>query len=104
MWAQIIKTRLKPGTDDRLGELLAQLRAVEQPDSGLIRTLAMRDQKDPAVLCLLVVFESEEKARAREQDPRRAEGLERARAIMGEVFDGPPEFVDLDVVEESTPG
>lgn len=103
MWAQLIKNRLKPGTDDEVGKMLAQLRAVEQPGSGLIRTTAMRDAKDPAVLYLLVVFESEDKARAREQDPRRAEGLEAVRAIMREVFDGPPEFVDLQVVEEFTP-
>jgi hypothetical protein len=29
----------------------------------------MRDQKDPAALYMLVVFESEETARTREQDP-----------------------------------
>jgi quinol monooxygenase YgiN len=104
MWAQISKSRLKPGTDEQVAAMLAQLRAIEQPDSGLIRTLVMRDQKDPATLYLLVLFESEEKARAREQDPRRAEGIGQARAILHEVLDGPPEFIDLDVVEEFTPG
>jgi hypothetical protein len=49
---------------------------------------------------LIVVFESEEKARAREQDPRRREGVQAANATLAEVFDGPPEFVDLNVVEE----
>ena len=50
---------------------------------------------------MLVVFESEEKARARENDPRRQESLQPARAMMAEIFDGPPEFVDLTVVAES---
>jgi quinol monooxygenase YgiN len=101
MWAQIIKTRLKPGTDERVAELLEQLRATEQPDSGLLRTTAMRDQKDPSVLYLMVVFENEEQARARETDPRREEGLEAARAIMAEILEGSREFVDLTVIEET---
>jgi hypothetical protein len=52
---------------------------------------------------MLVVFESEEKARAREQDERRQEGLKTARETMAEIFDGPPEFVDLTVVEDMVP-
>ena len=39
-----------------------------------MQTLTMRDQNDPELVYTLVVFESEEKARAREQDPRRQEG------------------------------
>jgi hypothetical protein len=100
MWAQLIKVRLKPGKDT--AELGKQLRAVEQPGSGLVRTLVMHDQKDPSQVYTLVVFESEEKARAREQDPRRQEGLQAARATMADIYDGPPEFVDLNVVEEWT--
>ena len=62
----------------------------------------MQDQKDPSRAYMLVVFESEEKARARENDPRRQEGLQEARQLMAEIFDGPPEFVDLKIVEEFT--
>lgn len=102
MWAQVIKTSVKPGMDDRIPELLAQLRAVEQPGSGLLRTTAMRDQADPSRLYLMVMFDSEEHARMREQDPRRQEGLTAARATMAEIFDGPPEFLDLTVIEETT--
>jgi hypothetical protein len=50
----------------------------------------------------LVVFESEEKARAREQDPQRQERLQVARATMTEILAGPPEFTDLTVLEEWT--
>jgi hypothetical protein len=92
---------MKPGSDDRVLEILEQLRSIEQPDSGLVRTTAMIDQKDRSQLHLLVVFESEDHARAREADPRRAEGLEVVRGMMGEIFDGPPEFVDLVVLDES---
>ena len=100
MWAQLIKMRLKPGNDT--AELDKQLRAAEQPGSGLVRTLVMHDQKDPSQVYALVVFDSEEKARAREQDPRRQEALQAARAMMADIFDGPPEFTDLRVADEWT--
>ncbi|HLM94826.1 MAG TPA: hypothetical protein VK283_00840 [Acidimicrobiales bacterium] len=103
MWAQLITTRLKPGREGDLPRLVEQLRAVEQPGSGLVRSIAMKDQNDPSRVYMLAVFESEEKARARESDPRRQEGLEEARATMADIFDGPPEFVDLTVEEELAP-
>ena len=103
MWAQLITTRFKPGRENDLPRLVEQLRAVEQPGSGLIRSIAMRDQKDPAKVYMFVFFESEEKARERENDPRRDKGLQVARATMAEIFDGPPQFVDLEVVEEFVP-
>jgi heme-degrading monooxygenase HmoA len=102
MWAQLIKTRVKPGKEADLARAFEQMRAVEQPGSGMLRTSVMRDQKDPSWVYVLVMFESEEKARAREQDPQRREGLQAANATLAEVFDGSPEFADLSVVEEWT--
>jgi heme-degrading monooxygenase HmoA len=103
MWAQLITTRLKPGKEDELPGLYEQLKAAEQPGTGLVRSTTMRDQNDPSRVYTLVVFESEEKARERENDPRRQEGLQAARATMMEIFDGPPEFVDLLIVDETAP-
>jgi quinol monooxygenase YgiN len=100
MWAQLITTRLKPGKEDQLPMLMEQLRVTEKPGSGVVRSTAMRDQNDPSKLYVLAVFESEEAARARESDPERNEQLAGARALMAEVFDSPPEFVDLIVVDE----
>ena len=100
MWAQLITARLKDGVVDRIPALIAQLQAIEQPGSGLIRSTAMRDDNDPTRLLMLVVFESEEAARAREHDPRRQEGLQEVRAAMAEIFAGPPEFTDLTVLHE----
>lgn len=100
MWAQLITIRLKPGREGDITKVIEELEAAEQPDSGLLRSTTMVDQQDPRRVFTLVVFESEEKARAREKDPRRQEGLERARATMAEVFDGPPEFVDLTVAKD----
>ena len=103
MWAQMITTRLKPGREGNLAKLAEALQTSEQPDSGLVRSTMMRDDSDASRLCLLVVFESQEKARARENDERRLEPLGKVRTLMGEIFDGPPEFADLTVVEEWGP-
>ena len=103
MWAQLITTRLKAGHEGDLARLVEELQATEQPGSGLVRSTAMRDQKDPSKVYMLVVFENEEAARPRENDPRRQDALQVARATMAEIFDGPPEFVDLTVVADFTP-
>ena len=99
MWAQLIQMRLKPGKDTT--EMIEQIRDAEQPGSGLVRSLMMRDQTDPSRIYTLVVFESEDR-RAREQDPRRNERLAAARSIMADIFEGPPEFTDLEVIDEWT--
>lgn len=100
MWAQLIRMRVKPGKDTT--EMTEQIRAAEQAGSGLVRSLFMRDQADAAQLYALVVFDSEEAARARERDPRREEQLKPIRAMMAEIMDGPPDFTDLEVVDEWT--
>ena len=103
MWAQLISMRLKPGNDERYEGLMQTFRSTEQPGSGLVRSTSMRDQNDPSRVYTMVVFESEEAARARESDPRRAEALQSVRDTMAEIFEGPPEFIDLEVIEDFTP-
>jgi quinol monooxygenase YgiN len=100
MWAQLITLRLKPGKESELPRVYEGLQAAERPGSGLLRTTAARDRKDPSRIYHFVLFESEEKARAREQDPQRQTDLEAVRALMAEIFEGPPEFVDLEVIED----
>ena len=103
MWAQLITMRLKPGSDADMPALFQQFTAVEQTGSGLIRTTLLHAQNDPSQFYVMVVFESEEHARAREQDPARQEALKSAQSMMEEIFDGPPEFVDLTVVADMVP-
>jgi hypothetical protein len=62
----------------------------------------MSDQNDSTSIYVLAMFESEEKAREREHDPRRREGLQVLNAMLGEVLAGPPEFVDLKILDEIT--
>ena len=104
MWAQLLKVRVREGKEGELPRLFAELEKTEQPGSGLIRVTAMRDQNDPLQLYIVPVFESEGQARARERDPRREEGLKVVGSLMADIFDGPPEFVDLEVLAVSPPG
>ena len=96
----MITTRLTAGREDDLPKRVAQLRAAEQPGSGLVHSTATLDAKDPSRVIMFVVFESEEKARERENDTRRQEGLQAARTIMMDIFEGAPEFTDLTVVDD----
>ncbi len=98
MWAQVQRVKTSPESDAEVLEVFDQSRAIEQENSGLLQTLVLRSQADPADVFVVVVFESEEKARAREVDPRRQEPLERIRGAMGNLLDGPPEFFDCDVL------
>ncbi len=103
MWAQLIKMQMLPGPDGELLSLFDQVREIEQQGSGLLQTLIMHDQKDSTQAYVLVVFESEEHARAREADPARQEAMKSVQAAMGAVFGAPPEFVDLTVLADVRP-
>ena len=96
----MISMRLKPGREDGLAKVVAQLRAAEQSGSGLVHSTTARDMNDPSRVITFVVFESEEQARERESDPRRQVGLQAVRATMMEIFEGAPEFTDLTVVDD----
>jgi len=100
LWAQMITSHLKPGKEGELARLTAQLKAAEQPGSGLVHATATRDSKDPSRVIMFVVFESEERARAREGDSRRQQELAEARTTMMEIFEGAPEFTDLTVIDD----
>jgi quinol monooxygenase YgiN len=96
MWAQLIKARLKPGKEDELHRLEDEIQAVSQTESGWVRSFSMRDQSDPSQHYTLVVFESEAKARTFEQNPAAAAVVSK----LSGVFEGPPEFVNLEVLRE----
>jgi DNA-binding NarL/FixJ family response regulator len=97
MRAQQTTMRLMPGNDT--AEVNEQLRAPRQPEPGPVRTLTMHDH--PA-RCTRRLRSRARRKHAREQDPRRQETLQAARAVMADIFDGPPQFTDLTVAEEWT--
>ena len=92
-----------PPVEEQLDALFDQLHATEPPNSGMLRTIAMRDQDDPSKVHTLVLFESEEKARAREADSSRDAMLQPVRSMMAEMFDGPMEFTNLNVLRDAAP-
>ena len=101
MWAQLSTVRVNEA--EAVSTAMEQLRAFEQPGSGLLRTIVMQDQKDPARVFVLVLFESEEKARARENDPRRQEGVQALRASLADVLQSAPEYTDMNVIADLVP-
>jgi quinol monooxygenase YgiN len=98
VWAQLIKFTLKPGHDDDLPRIFDQLQGAEQNEGGHISTVVLRSDKNPSDIYAVVTFESEEKARAREQDEARQESLKPLREFMAQAFEGPPEFTDATVI------
>ena len=102
MWAQLISVRVKEGGEGDIVRIMEMLRGIEQPDSGLIRHLVFRSESDPQLIRTLALFESEQKAREREADPRRHDVQAAAQAVMAQVIDGPPAFDNLEVLVEFT--
>ena len=101
MWAQLIKVQLKPGSD--LSLLADVLKAANSPGRASCGSCSCTDQNHPDSAYILAVFESEEKAREREQDPRRAEGQQAIQELMAKVLAASPEFTDLTVTADWVP-
>jgi antibiotic biosynthesis monooxygenase (ABM) superfamily enzyme len=95
MWAQIIKTRMKPGVERDMAEIRDEMmdRVGQRP--GLIRSLWMQNQNDPQEYYTVIVFETEEQARAGERELEQDPLFQRIRSL-GE---GTPEYIDLNVIE-----
>ena len=100
MWAQLRTVRVNDGEADAVRKAMEQLR----PSSSQIRDCSARSScRIRRTLCacsVLVVFESEEKARARENDPRRQEVVQALRASLAEVLQAAPEYTDLNVIAD----
>jgi hypothetical protein len=69
----------------------------------LLRELFMHDSNDADSAYVLVLFDTEEKAREREQDPRRPEGQAALEELMANAVAGQPQFTDFTVVAEWVP-
>lgn len=100
MWAQLIKSRVKPENEEKIRQVQQDiLQRARQQQTGWLRSITLQNQADPQEYYTLVMFESEEAARTREQSPEQQEMVSRMQALM----DGRPEFVNLNVVEEMSP-
>jgi len=99
MWAQLIKSRLKPGQGvDELRRVNDQVAAYAKQRPGWIRSFVLQNQKNPQELYNLVVFESEEQARQTESSAETTAIVELVRGVV----EGVPEYIDLIVLAENT--
>ncbi|MGI8549458.1 MAG: antibiotic biosynthesis monooxygenase family protein [Dehalococcoidia bacterium] len=96
MWAQIIKVRIKPGHEQESEQMREEILARARQRPGWVRSITMTNQRDPQEVYGLVMFDSEEQARASERTSDQDEVGQRMR----EFVDGTPEFIDLDVVAD----
>lgn len=95
MWAQLIKSRVKPGKEDEARNLPREFEeAAHGTSPPWVAITASVNENNPGEYYTLVIFESEAKARENEQSPEQTKRFER----MMELFDGQPEFVDLEVL------
>ena len=95
MWAQIVKTRMRQGVEQEMAEIGDAMRSRIGERPGLVRSLWMQNQEDPQEYYTVIVFESEEQARAGERELEQDPLFQRVRSL-GE---GTPEFVNLNVIE-----
>lgn len=94
MWAQIIKSRAKPGKEAEIRNLPQEFQT-QDPDSAMPMTeiFTCTNQNDPSEYYTFVVFESEAKARENEGTSGQMAQVKRMR----ELYEGEPEFVGLNV-------
>ena len=93
MWAQLIRMRTKPGSEEPFEQLGRRWEEEvgRGTDSGWLEAHVFRNANDPHEWYQVVYFESEEKARQNERNPTHQEFLE----LMLALINGEPEFVDL---------
>ena len=92
MWAQLIKTRVKPGKEEELRNLPQEFEA-QGGTPPFVHIFTCNNQNDPSEYYTFVVFESQEAARSNEASPEQAQRIER----MQDLYEGQPEYVDLNV-------
>jgi heme-degrading monooxygenase HmoA len=96
MWAQIIKSRLKPGAENDMRQMMQEFEGAES--TPMARSITLQNQNDPAEYYTVVFFDSEEAARANENTPAQQDRIRRVQAL----YDGQPEFVDCNVINETS--
>jgi heme-degrading monooxygenase HmoA len=86
---------MRQGVEQEMAEIGDAMRSRIGERPGLVRSLWMQNQEDPQEYYTVIVFESEEQARAGERELEQDPLFQRVRSL-GE---GTPEFVNLNVIE-----
>jgi quinol monooxygenase YgiN len=93
---QIIEARTKK--EDELRAIGDEFFASTKGKRTLQRSIVARDRNDPDRYFILAFFDSYESAMANSNLPETAALAEKQMALL----DAPPNFIDLDVIEERT--
>ncbi len=92
MYGTVARLRLKPDSEPRMRELMAEYESLQVP--GYVRSTVYQLDDDPRDLYLAVVFESRESYRANAESPE-----QHARFVqMMELLEGEPEWHDGEIV------
>lgn len=96
MWAQLVKTRIKPGRESEVEDFSRQLEERDNP--AWVRSMIFANQENPREHYVLALFESEEAARHHERHPEQHELIQR----LLDCYEEPPEFIDLELIHEGS--
>jgi quinol monooxygenase YgiN len=96
MWAQLVKTKVKPGREAEVEDLQRQLEERDNPATR--RSMVFARQDNPLEHYVLVLFESEEAARHHEQHPEQHQLVMQLR----DCYEEEPEFIDLNLVSDTS--
>jgi hypothetical protein len=95
MWAQIVKSRGRPGREEEIRRLPQEFEAQDwHREPAPMRLFVFQNQNDPQEYYTLAFFENEEKARENERSPEQQQRLQRLQELF-ERGPGTPEYVDL---------
>src|SRR5690349_13611111 len=97
MWAQLVKTKVKPGREAEVEDLQRQLEDRDNP--AWRRSMVFSRQENPREHYVLVLFESEEAARHHEQYPEQHALVMQLR----DCYEEEPEFIHLNLVSDVSP-
>lgn len=95
MWAQLVKTRVKPGREAEVEDFQRQLEGRNNP--AWMRTMIFHRPDNPREHYILALFESEESARHHEQHPEQHALVMR----LLDCYEEPPEVIDLELDKET---
>ena len=95
MWAQWVKTKVKPGREGEVEELQAKLEDRDNP--AWVRSMIFANPENPREHYILALFKSEEAARHHESHPEQHEMVMQ----LLDCYEEAPEFTDLELIHEA---
>lgn len=92
MYGTVARMRIKPGSEDRMNELMREYEGLDVP--GYVRSSVYRTDEDANTVYLVVEFESREAYQANASSPEQDARYRK----MVELLDGEPEWHDGEII------